>query len=41
MMAGLGEKKLQITLDANAHDINIEVTTHFPKLKNAGGFELL
>ncbi len=41
MMAGLGEKKIQFTIDAEAQDINFELSSQFPKLRHAGGFELL
>ncbi len=40
-MAGLGEKKIQLSLDADALCIYSELCSHFPKLTNAGGFELL
>lgn len=41
LMAGLGEKKIQMSLDADAVDINSELCSHFPKLTNCGSFELL
>ncbi len=40
-MAGLGEKKLSIPLDANNSKINEELQYHFQKLQYAGGFEML
>ena len=30
-----------MSLEANAHDISSELSFHFPKLKSAGGFELM
>lgn len=41
MMAGVGEKKIQLIVDSDAQDINCEISSQFPKLRNAGGFELL
>ena len=41
LMAGLGEKRIQLYLDADAEDIKFELYSHFPKLQEGGGFELL
>ena len=40
-MAGLGEKRISLPDYSDGYDIHIELTTHFPKLNNAGGYELL
>ncbi len=41
LMAGLGEKRIQFPLDSDARDIQFELSSHFPKLMDAGGHELL
>lgn len=40
-MAGLGEKKIALLIDAGNFEIYDELQSQFPKLKNSGGFELL
>ena len=40
-IAGLGEKKICLNAYSEAHDIYSELSFHFPKLCDAGGFELL
>ena len=40
-MAGLGEKKIVLDGDCDAQAIYGELLLQFPKLKEAGGFELL
>ena len=40
-MAGLGEKKIVLDGDCDAQAIYEELLLQFPKLKEAGGFELL
>ena len=40
-MAGLGEKKITLTAFGDAQDIYHELLFQFPKLSQAGGFELL
>lgn len=40
-MAGLGEKKISIPIDADSGEIYSELYFHFTKLKNGGGFEML
>ncbi len=37
----LGEKKITIAIDAESWEIYDEIQSHFPKLKTAGGFEML
>ena len=41
LLAGLGEKRIQLYLDGDAEDIRYELYSHFPKLEEGGGFELL
>ena len=41
MIAGLGEKRITISADAEAQEICGELSVHFPKLLDSGGFELL
>lgn len=40
-LAGLGEKKIQLTSDSDANDIHFEFLEQFPKLSSGGGYELL
>ena len=40
-MAGLGEESVSLDLLAEAWEINEELCFKFPKLKKAGGYELL
>ena len=40
-MAGLGEKKVSLLANAGSFEIYSELQFHFPKLKDAGGFEML
>ena len=40
-IAGLGEKKITLNAYAEAQDIYLQLSITFPKLSNAGGFELL
>ena len=40
-MAGLGEESVSLDLLSEAWEINEEIVFKFPKLKNAGGYELL
>ena len=40
-IAGLGEKRISLSAFADAQDIYQDLLFHFPKLCNAGGFELL
>ena len=40
-LAGLGEKKIQLSIDSDAHSIHSELFSQFPKLSNGGGYELL
>ena len=39
--AGLGVKKLSLSLDNDSDDINYYILESFPKLQGAGGYELL
>lgn len=41
LMAGLGEKRLQLRMDADAQSIYFELCSAFPKLSDAGGYEFL
>ena len=40
-MAGLGEKLVELSLNASAHEVADKLTAIFPKLKDAGGFTFL
>ncbi len=40
-IAGLGEKRITLSAFADAQDIYHELSFQFPKLSNAGGFELM
>jgi hypothetical protein len=40
-LAGLGEKKITFSTDANANTIHLELLEHFPKLSSGKGYELL
>ena len=40
-IAGLGEKKISLSADADASEIYQDLSYHFPKLCDSGGFELL
>ena len=40
-IAGLGEKRISLSADADAYEIYQELSYHFPKLCDAGGFELM
>ena len=40
-MAGLGEKRIALLIDADSGEIYNELHFHFPKLKHGGGFEKL
>lgn len=40
-IAGLGEKRISLSVYADAQDISFDLCEHFPKLSNGGGFELL
>ena len=39
--AGLGEKRLQVSVNASAIDLHRAITTAFPKLEDCGGYTLL
>ncbi len=41
LIAGLGEKRITISADAEVQEIYSELSVHFPKLLDSGGFELL
>ena len=41
LMAGIGKKKVELTINSDAQDIHFELLSQFPKLRNGGGFELL
>lgn len=40
-LAGLGEKRFALEANATAQDVYDELVFQYPKLKEAGGFELL
>ena len=40
-LAGLGEKKIQLSTDSDANAIHFELLEQFPKLSGGGGYELL
>lgn len=40
-IAGLGEKKISMSLNADAHDICFSLCEHYPKLSGGGGFEFM
>ena len=41
IVAGLGERKVQLDCDADARDVKMQLELTFPKLLSSGGFELL
>lgn len=40
-LAGLGEKKVSLNVEADDWEIHEELQHRFPKLKDSGGFEIL
>ena len=40
-IAGLGEKRITFLADSNSLDIHLELCSQFPRLNEAGGYELL